>query len=185
MNGYAVLVLALLLGLKLTALDAAEVDSASTDPDDRMQIILVRGVQPGPALWKVVSGKHAMWLLGEISPYPSKLKWRSKQFERLLGDSQELLIDLSGYWLVDAEQEATLTQAGRLPEGTMLKDVISPGLVERVDATRTKFGNPSLEQLRAFSWIPSASASGPPRWANGARSRSPTSRRPRSRSSNG
>jgi hypothetical protein len=79
------------------------------------------------------------------------LKWRSKQFERLLGDSQELLIDLSGYWWVDAEHEETLAKAGRLPGATTLKDVISPELFERVEATRAKFGNPSLDQLRAFS----------------------------------
>src|SRR5690349_19955341 len=152
MRQVAVLYTALLIASTMSAGKASESDAVPTDPDDsQMPVVLVRGVQPGPAMWKVTSGKHVLWLLGEISPYPNKLKWRSKQFERLLGDSQELLIDFSGYWWVDGDNEATLSRAGKLPDGKKLGDVIAPELLLRVDATRARFGNPSLEELRPFS----------------------------------
>jgi hypothetical protein len=125
---------------------------ANTEPDEpEMQVVLVRGVQAGPALWKVKSGDHVMWLLGEISPYPRKVKWRSKDFVRLLADSQELLIDFSGYWFLDDESRAALSKAEKLPLGAKLKDVISPELHERVIAAAGKFGNPPLEQWYAFA----------------------------------
>jgi hypothetical protein len=92
-----------------------------------------------------------MWILGEISPFPRKLKWRSKEFERLLQNSQELLIDFSGYWSVDEENSATLTKAGKLPDGETLKSVIAPELHARVLATAKQFGNPKLEAWRPFS----------------------------------
>jgi hypothetical protein len=123
--------------------------TAGNEPD--MQVVLVTGVHSGPALWRVWSGNHTLWLLGEISPYPRKIKWRSKEFDRRLQQSQELLIDFSGYWWADADNEAALDQASRLPEGTKLKDVIAPELYARVEATAAKFGNPSLEPWRPFS----------------------------------
>lgn len=128
------------------------ISTADTEPDEpEMQVVLVRGVQAGPALWKVRSGDHVMWLLGEISPYPRKVKWRSKDFVRLLSDSQELLIDFSGYWIIDDESKAALTKAEKLPPGTKLEDVISPELHARVKATAAKFGNPVLDPWYAFS----------------------------------
>lgn len=131
----------------LCAANDAGADSAEPD----MQVVLVVGVQPGPALWKVISGSHVLWILGEISPYPRKLKWRSRQFERLLRDSQELLIDFSGYWWADAENSALLNKASKLPAGTRLRDLISPELQVRLVATAARFGNPPLEEWHAFA----------------------------------
>lgn len=141
------LVLALLLPLSSTA----NPDPAADADEPEMQVVLVRGVQAGPALWKVQSGEHVMWLLGEISPYPRQVKWRSKDFVRLLARSQELLIDFSGYWFIDDETGKALTKAERLPLTAKLKDVISPELHARVAATAAKFGNPELEPWYAFA----------------------------------
>lgn len=143
MSRSCVLVMALLLPF----IASAEVE---TDEPD-MQVVLVRGVQPGPALWKVASGDHVMWLLGEISPYPRKVSWKSKDFVKLLARSQELLIDFSGYWFLDDDSRAALTKAEKLPPGTKLKDVISPELFERVQQTAARFDSPSLDQWYAFS----------------------------------
>ena len=76
------------------------VDPAVQD-DPTMEVIVVTGEQPGPGLWKVSSGDHAMWILGEISPFPRRVKWRSRKFESVLRNSQELIIDFSGYWRMD------------------------------------------------------------------------------------
>jgi hypothetical protein len=116
-----------------------------------MDVVLVTGEQPGPALWKVSSGDHVLWILGEISPYPRKVKWRSKHFEKLLRRSQELLIDISGYAWVDEQNVAILAKAGRLPAGKRLKEVINPELHARLEAVASKFGKPSLEDLHPFA----------------------------------
>lgn len=139
------------LSLLLSAAGKAEVAAEAESDEPPMQVVLVRGEQPGPAMWKVSSGEHVLWLLGEISPNSRKVKWKSTQFEKLLLQSQELLIDFSGYWFVDDESRALLNKAGRLPEGTKLKDVISPELHARVVATAEKFGKPSLEDWYAFA----------------------------------
>lgn len=138
----------------LPVLAWAEADPRSSAPagdEPEMQVVLVTGVHSGPALWRVWSGNHTLWLLGEISPYPRKIKWRSKEFDRRLQQSQELLIDFSGYWWVDADNESALEKASRLPEGKKLKDVIAPELHARVEATASKFGNPALEDWRPFA----------------------------------
>jgi hypothetical protein len=99
----------------------------------------------------VSSGEHVLWILGEISPFPRKVKWKSKKFDNLLRNSQELLIDFSGYWWANEGETAALVSAGRLPDGQALKDVISPELYVRVEATARNFGSPSLAELRPFS----------------------------------
>jgi hypothetical protein len=142
-----------LLGLLLPVLSAADgqdVDLIGTD-ESGIPVVTVTAVYSGPALWKVSSGDHVMWILGEISPFPRKWKWKSKEFDTVLRDSQELLIDFSGYWHVEGPQKTALENAGKLPEGTTLKDVIAPQLHERVVATAARFGKPSVDNWRPFS----------------------------------
>lgn len=116
-----------------------------------MEEVLVTGVQPGPGLWKVSSGDHVLWILGEVAPQPGKVKWRSRRFEALLADSQEVLLDFSGViWpnklLEDAEERVR-----RLPRGQTLKSVVSPELYARAEAARKLYGTPErIEELRPF-----------------------------------
>ncbi len=136
----------------LAGANEADPDTTSPDIDETgLEVVLVLGEQPGPALWKVSSGDHVMWILGEISPYPRKAKWRSKRFETLLGNSQELLLDFSGYWRAGNNDTRRLAYAEKLPDGVNLKDVISPDLYKRVEATARRFHAPGLEKLRPFA----------------------------------
>jgi hypothetical protein len=133
---------------------AAEIpDTAvvSDGEDPPMDVVFVRGYVQGPALWKVSKGDNVMWIVGEISPYPRTVKWRSKEFERLLRSSQELLLDFSGYWWVDDDNSDALNKAAKLPVGKKLKDVISPELHARVEVTAGKYGKPALEEMRPFA----------------------------------
>lgn len=133
---------------------AKDVDPEPSVPkvdESGMEVILVMGEQPGPGLWKVSSGPHVMWILGEISPFPRQVKWKSTKFDGLLRESQELLLDFSGYWRTDAHQSAALENAGKLPAGQDLDDVISPQLYSRVQDTAKLFGGPSLDDLHPFA----------------------------------
>jgi hypothetical protein len=139
-----------LLCLPMMAPANVQDDDAGSD-ESGMHVVVVTGVHSGPALWKVSSGQHVMWILGEVSPFPRKWQWKSKEFDKALRNSQELLIDFSGYWWVEEENSAALDKASKLPEGTRLQDTISPELYARVEATAKKFGKPSLEKWRPFS----------------------------------
>jgi uncharacterized protein YbaP (TraB family) len=116
-----------------------------------MEVVLVTGVQPGPALWKVSSGEHVLWILGEVAPQPDSVKWRSKKFERLLAKSQEVLLDFSGVMWPDKQQAAAEAKIRKLPGGLTLKDVVSPELYARADAARKLYGTPEqIDELRPF-----------------------------------
>lgn len=127
-------------------------EPASKDSvESGMEVVLVLGQQPGPGLWKVTSGDHVMWILGEISPYPRKVKWVSKRFESLLGNSQELLLDYSGYWRANHSDTRKLLIAEMLPPGIQLKDLISPELYRKFEATARRFDATGLEELFPFA----------------------------------
>jgi hypothetical protein len=109
------------------------------------------GEQPGPGLWKVSSRENVLWILGEVSPIPRRVKWKSRKFEKLMRDSQELLLDLSGFWRANAVEMSAYRRVEKLPRGTALRDVIPPELHRRVRTTARKFGAFELEELRPFS----------------------------------
>jgi TraB family protein len=143
---------ALLILSGLATASQADPDPTSVDADESgLEVVLIQGVQPGPGLWKVSSDEHVMWILGEISPYPRKVKWRSKAFERLMDNSQELLLDFSGFWSANHTDTRRLAMAELLPAGVRLKDVISPQLHQRVEVSARRFGALELEDLRPFA----------------------------------
>jgi len=144
--------IALLLLPGITSANEAVTDDSIQDVDESgLAVVLVMGEQPGPGLWKVSAGEHVLWILGEVSPIPRRVEWKSKRFDQLLGHSQELLLDFSGYWRATPEEMAAYRGAERLPKGTTLKDVITPTLLGRVDASAKIFHAPALEELRPFS----------------------------------
>jgi hypothetical protein len=127
-------------------------DTPIPDVDESgLAVVLVMGEHPGPGLWKVSSGEHVLWILGEVSPIPRKVRWKSIKFDKLLRNSQELLLDLSGSWLADPAEMTAYRQAEKLPRGTALADVIPPGLNARVKSTARKFGAFDLQELRPFA----------------------------------
>ena len=116
-----------------------------------MEVVLITGRQPGPGLWKVSSGDHVLWILGEVAPQPDKVKWRSKKFESLLVISQEVLLDFSGVMWPNKKEDAAEDKVRKLPAGQTLKDVVPPELYARADAARKLYGTPEkIDELRPF-----------------------------------
>jgi uncharacterized protein YbaP (TraB family) len=151
-NNFRTFGVALLLfsGFAASGEPGPDLSGQQTD-ESGMEVVLVLGQQPGPGLWKVSSGEHVMWILGEISPYPRKVKWTSKRFENLLGNSQELLLDFSGYWRADHTDTRRLAMAELLPNGVKLKDLISPELDHKFEAIARRFDASGLEELYPFA----------------------------------
>jgi hypothetical protein len=140
----------LLTGLAL----ADQTDTTSPHADaTALEVVLVTGEHPGPALWKVSSGDHVLWILGEVSPVPRKMKWRSKQFERRLAESQEVLLESEQVSQACREQRAAANSRPRdFPDARTLKDVLSRELYARVEAVSEIYGErEKIEKLQPFA----------------------------------
>src|SRR5690349_20020635 len=144
--------LAMWLLLGVTSAKPADRLSPDSEADyTKLAVMLVMLEQLWPDLWKVVSGDHVMWILGEVSPIPRRVKWRSRKFDNLLRRSQELIVDFSGYWAATAEDMSAYRKAEKLPKGKTLRNVIPDKLYSRVDATAKLFGVTGFEELYPFA----------------------------------
>jgi uncharacterized protein YbaP (TraB family) len=131
--------------------NAVEVEPGAEVAPEPMDVVLVTGEQPGPGLWKVSSGNHVLWILGEIAPQPRLVTWRSKRFEKLLDQSQQVILDFSGVLWPNQTQENAEARVRKLPEGQTLKDVVSPEWYARADAARNLYKTPErIDELRPF-----------------------------------
>ncbi|MBK7904297.1 MAG: TraB/GumN family protein [Proteobacteria bacterium] len=67
--------------------------------DDTLEEVLVTGHQPGPGLWKVTRAGdphgHVLWILGNHSPLPKRMTWRSAELAEVLAVSQAVLAPVS------------------------------------------------------------------------------------------
>jgi hypothetical protein len=84
--------LALVLGAALLA-------AALARADDALEEVLVTGQQPGPGFCKVTRPGdphgHVLWILGNHSPLPKNMTWRSSELAAVLAASQAVLAPVS------------------------------------------------------------------------------------------
>jgi uncharacterized protein YbaP (TraB family) len=107
------------------------VASSATEPSapDGVENVLVTGEQPGPGLWKVTKGDHTLWIMGSLGPLPRKMTWRSREVERVIAQSQEILAAPEikpqiGFFRAVTLLPAAL-KARKNPDGAQLKDILS------------------------------------------------------------
>lgn len=109
------------------------------DAEPALEEVLVTGQQPGPGLWKVTrpgdAGGRVLWILGNYSPLPRKVVWRSSEVEAVLAEAQELLkpasVDASVGPLGGITLLPSLIGARRNPGDARLKDVVPADLYAR------------------------------------------------------
>ena len=113
--------------------------------------VLVTGERPGPALWQVKSGDNVLWILGGVATLPAHATWRSKQFETLLLESQEVILD-GRIFLVPRtkDEKAAAKRAKYIPDGKTLKEIVSPESYARFEAVRNVFAKSDrkIDRLR-------------------------------------
>jgi hypothetical protein len=126
----------------LVALLPFLVDAQSRDDavqEAPLEEVLVTGQQPGPGLWKVTrpddAKGHVLWILGNYSPLPKKLSWRSTELEAVLAQSQAVLapvsVSASAGPLGGITLLPTLIGVRDNPGGQKLQDVVPPDLYAR------------------------------------------------------
>jgi hypothetical protein len=148
LRGFALL----LVSASAWAIDPLEDAAAPASREADMEVVLVRGTQPGPGLWKVKSGDNVMWVLGEVSPFARHVKWNSSTFDQRLRQSQELLIDFSGFWGANREEMRAYRKAEKLPEGSSLRQILPADTYARLMSTGKLFGVTSeLDGLYPFA----------------------------------
>jgi uncharacterized protein YbaP (TraB family) len=105
-----------------------------------IETLVVNGEQPGPGLWEFRHGEHRLWVLATVSPLPKDLKWRSKQLERVLAQSQLVIAPASVDVNIGFFKSLTLVplalRMGNLPDKQRLADVLSPTAQARWSAAR-------------------------------------------------
>lgn len=120
---------------------AAADDSPIRDHD----AIVVTGVQPGPGMWKVRKGDHALWILGTLSPLPKNFEWLSRDVEAVIAQADEVLSPPSVSFDANVGFFRGLTllpaamKARNNPDGAELKDVVPPALYARWAPLRKRY----------------------------------------------
>lgn len=107
--------------------------------------VVVTGVVPGPALWKISKNDHVMWVLGITSPLPKHMQWDATKVDRLIASSRRVL-KLPGYYLYAKFEPSqgvltpsAMDAAKHLPSGKTLQQVLPPDLYKRWVADKDKY----------------------------------------------
>jgi uncharacterized protein YbaP (TraB family) len=118
-----------------------------------LEEILVVGEQPGPAMWRVAKGDHALWILATLDPLPKNMVWHSRSVEERIGASQLVLSppELSAHvgFFRTVTLVPALLRARHDPDGRTLEQSLPHDLYIRWLALRVKYlGNADDEKLR-------------------------------------
>lgn len=97
------------------------------------------GQQPGPGLWRVTRpgapDGNVLWILGNYSPLPKKMSWRSTEVETVIGRSQAVLapvsVEASAGPLGGITLLPSLIGVRDNPGGKQLREVVPPDLYAR------------------------------------------------------
>jgi hypothetical protein len=109
---------------------------SASGPVPTLAPVVVTGVLPGPALWKVSKADHVMWVLGLTSPLPKHMRWKSAEVESRLAAAQAVLklpsldvgVRTSFY---QSTMMPSLRELRKNPGQQSLHDVLMPELYRR------------------------------------------------------
>jgi len=154
------IVLACVLACACATIATAQVAPTAPAPDSakvrELDTVVVRGVQPGPGLWKVSKGDHVLWILGTLTPLPRDITWNSHHVEAVIATSQEVLAapeaqlkSTAGFFANMAALPALIGVRNN-PDGKKLQEVVPPELYARWVPLKQKYigGSNKVEAWR-------------------------------------
>jgi uncharacterized protein YbaP (TraB family) len=116
--------------------------SAVQAEEPELETLVVNGEQPGPGLWEFRHGDHHLWVLATVSPLPKELKWRSKQLEQVIAQSQLVIaparVDVNVGFFKSLTLLPLALRMGDLPNKQHLKDVLPPSTYARWSSARQR-----------------------------------------------
>lgn len=110
-----------------------------------LDAMVVRGVQPGPGLWKVGKDGHVLWILGTLSPLPGRIEWQPGEVEAAIAGSQQVLLPPSVAFEADVGFFGKLAlvpsamKAMRNEDGAELRDVLQAELYARWQVQKQRY----------------------------------------------
>jgi uncharacterized protein YbaP (TraB family) len=115
------------------------------------------GAVPGPALWRVGDADTTIYLFGTVHALPQGKEWFDGRIERAFNASDEMIteVDLSD----QSASAAMMQQAGMLPEGTSLRNLMTPENRQQFEAALVGLGLPVEALDRMEPWMASLTVS--------------------------
>jgi hypothetical protein len=130
--------------------------------DDPLEEVVVTGEFPGPGMWKVTraddAAGHVLWIVGDPQLLPKRLKWKSRDVEKVAVSAQEILLDAS----VEMEPDERIgvfkglsllpsaLKARKNPEDSTLREQLPPEIYSRWLVQKKRFlgSDGGVEQWR-------------------------------------
>jgi hypothetical protein len=131
----------------LSAPTVAQTAVPGAESADAPVQVVVEGRRPGPGVWKVSKDGHVMWLFGLYSPLPKKMEWDDARVERLVKQSQELLLPPNFHAGISGAKGIlrglmavpSLIGADKIPDGATLHDVLPADAYARWTLLKEKY----------------------------------------------
>src|SRR6478735_591671 len=109
------------------------------------------GAVPGPALWKVADADTTIYLFGTVHALPQGKEWFDGRIERAFDAADEIVTEVD---LRDqSASTAAMQSAGMLPEGTSLRDLMTPDNRQQFEAALVGLGLPVEALDRMEPWM--------------------------------
>jgi uncharacterized protein YbaP (TraB family) len=140
--------------LLLVATAALFGEPATMAADEALEEVVVSGEQPGPGLWKVSRDGHILYVMGTLSPLPTKIQWKSSKIESVVAQSQQVISGTSVRADIGVFQGMRLIpsalRARANANGKELIDLLPAPLYERWKAAKEKYvgDNKKMERWR-------------------------------------
>jgi TraB/PrgY/gumN family len=126
--------------------------------EEALEEVLVTGQQPGPGLWRVTRPGdphgNVLWILGNHSPLPKRMTWRSAELAGVLAASQSVLapvsVSASAGPLGGVTLLPSLIGVRSNPGGKRLQEVVPADLYARWLPLKQRYlgGNDGVENWR-------------------------------------
>jgi uncharacterized protein YbaP (TraB family) len=109
------------------------------------------GAVPGPALWRLADADTTIYLFGTVHALPQGKVWFDERIARAFDTADELVTE------VDVRDQtssaAAMQSAGVLPEGTSLRNLMTPDNRQQFEAALVSLGLPVEALDRMEPWL--------------------------------